>query len=109
MVQGSFNLLHLMMCTSSACALNQDKDCDCLSASLTCVTVTLLLFVLAWTIAGSVWVWKSLDDWQDDHAVCNNALFISAMICLSLHYVVCLPVVCVCVVGIMLVTNDDSC
>ena len=107
MVQGSFNLLHLMMCTSSACAVKKDKEN--LSIGLTCVTVTLLLFVLAWTIAGSVWVWKSLDDWQDDHAVCNNALFISAIICLSLHYVVCLPVVCVCVVGIVLVTNDNDC
>ena len=93
-VQGIFNLLQLLLFISSTCAsrTNHRK----LSFALTCYNVFLLLFLIAWTIAGSVWVWRSLDDWQNDHSVCNDAIFVSAIICVVLHYVVILLLCCCC-------------
>ena len=68
-----------------------------------------MLFLIAWTITGSVWVWRSLGDWQDDHhALCDNSLFISAMVCVSLHYVVILLMCCCCACAICAACNSDS-
>lgn len=106
-VQGSFNLVHMMMCTLSACVSGKDKE-GVLSVCLTCCNLILILFLIAWTIAGSVWVWRSLDDWQNDHSACNSATFISATICLSLHYVVLLLICCCCACSIWQLCNSES-
>ena len=94
-VQGCFNLVQLTLCASSICASAKDKESS-LSMCLGCVNLILILFFIAWTIAGSVWVWRSLSDWQDDHSVCNNAIIISAIIFLALHYVAILLLCCCC-------------
>jgi len=94
-VQGSSNLAQLVLCALLICASMRDKD-SILGACLCCCNLIFTLFLIGWTITGSVWVWKSLDNWQDDHSRCNNALFISAMICLSLHYVVIMLIYCCC-------------
>ena len=103
-VQGSFNLLHMIMCTLSACTSGKDKE-GILSICLACCNLILILFLIAWTIAGSVWVWRSLDNWQNDHDVCNNAMYISAIICLCLHYVVMLLICCCCACSIWQLCN----
>ena len=100
LVQGSFNLFQLIVCTLLACAIAADKE-GILAGCLLCCNGILMLFLIAWTITGSVWVWGSLGDWKDDHSLCNNALFISAIICLSLHYVVILLMCCFCACGII--------
>ena len=86
--------LDIRISTCSVCASGKDNE-GILSICLGCCNLILTLFLIAWTIAGSVWMWRSLDDWQDDHYVCNSALFVSAIICLSLHYVVVL-LICYC-------------
>ena len=103
-VQGSFNLLHMIMCTLSACASGKDKE-GILSICLTCCNLILILFLIAWTIAGIVWVWRSLDDWQNDHIECNSVMYISAIICLSLHYIVMLLICCCCACSIWQLCN----
>ena len=96
-----------MTCTFSICASGKAKE-GVLSICLGCCNLILTLFLIAWTIAGSVWVWRSLDDWQDDHSVCNSALFISAIICLSLHYVVVLLICCCCACSIYQLCVSES-
>ena len=95
-VQGSLNLVHMMICTLSACTIGKDMDGVLSPICLSCCNLILILFLIAWTVAGSVWVWRSLDDWQSDHSACNSATFISATICVSLHYVVLLLICCCC-------------
>ena len=107
MVQGSFNLVQLVFCTLSACAGAADKK-GALAKILNCCNALLILFLIAWTITGSVWVWKSLGDWEDDHSVCNNTLFVSAIICLVLHYVVILLLCCCCACMICAVLGNAS-
>ena len=55
-----------------------------------------MVFLLMWTGTGSKLVWWSLGTWQDDHDACNSVLFVSAMICLLLMYVVVLLLECSC-------------
>ena len=107
LVQGSFNLFQLIVCILSTCATAADKE-GILAGCLHCFNGILMLFFIAWTITGSVWVWRSLDDWKDDHSLCNNAVFISAIVCLSLHYVVILLMCCCCACGICVACNSDS-
>lgn len=106
-VQGSFNLVQLALCAVSVCVGIKDKD-SILNTFLSCCNLIFTLFLIGWTITGSVWVWKSLDKWQDHHSVCNNTLFISAMICLSLHYVVIMLVCCCCTCMICQVCNREK-
>ena len=103
-VQGSFNLLHMIMCTLSACTSGKDKE-GILSICLTCCHLILILFLIAWTIVGSLLVWSSLDDWQYNHDLCDNAMYISAIICLCLHYVVVLLICCCCACSIWQLCN----
>ena len=98
-MQESFNLLHLILCILSVCASAKDKE-GILSICLNCCNLIFILFLIAWMIAGSVWVWRSLDDWQNDHHKCSDALFISATICVSLYYVVMLLLCCCCACAI---------
>ena len=108
-VQGSFNLLQLTLCGMTVCANAKDKG-NTLSTWLSCFNLILILFFIAWTIAGSVWVWRSLGDWQDNNLVCGNALIVSAMIFLVLHYVVLLLLCCccTCVFCIACCKSDDE-
>ena len=107
-VQWSFNLVHMMMCTLTACTIEKDME-GCLSPiCLSCCNLILILFLIAWTIAGSVWVWRSLDDWQSDHSACNSAMFVSATICVSPHYVVLLLICCCCAYSIWQLCNSES-
>ena len=84
-VQGSSNLFQLIMYTLTTCANIQDKK-NFFAKSVHRGNFILTLFFITWTIVGSVWVWQSVSDWNDHRSLCNNALFISAIICLSLHY-----------------------
>ena len=106
-VQGSFNLLQLTLCGLSVCASAKDKE-SVLSTCLSCFNLVLILFFIAWTIAGSVWVWRSLSDWQDNDSVCNSALIISAMIFLVLHYVVLLLLCCCCTCVVCLACSKSD-
>jgi len=106
-VQGSFNLVQMVFCTLSTCAGAADKE-GVLVKLLNCLNGFLMLFLIAWTITGSVWVWKSLGDWEDDHSLCNNALFVSAIICLVLHYLVILLLCCSCACMICVVLGSAS-
>ena len=94
-VQGSCNFLQVIVAALSAYARAKDKESGW-SICLSCVNLLFMLFLIVWTITGSVWIWGSLDDWQDDHSACNSALFVSAAICVSLHYVVVLLLCCCC-------------
>ena len=92
LVQGSFNLFQLIVWIC-ATAANQKGT---LAKYLHYCNGILMVFFIAWTITVSILVWKLLIDWQDDHSLCNNTLFISAMVCLSLHYVMILLMCCCC-------------
>jgi len=92
-VQGSFNLVYLMLCGFSACAHSKDKK-SCLSVSLSCCNLLMAVLLVVWTIFGTVWVWRTLEEWKDDDSACSGALIISAVVCLSLHYVVVLLLCC---------------
>lgn len=98
-VQGSFNLLHLMLYISLGC-LVMKNDKSGLSDCLGFINGFLVFFLIAWTIAGSIWVWESLDDWQHNRSSYSDVLFISATMCVSLHYVV-LLLMCCCYVFII--------
>ena len=106
-VQGIFNLIQVIFFSAMGCAFS--KDNENWSICLSICNIVLAVFLLAWTITGSVWVWKSVGDWQDDHSVCNNTLIISAMVCLSLHYLLIIVACCCCVGAICFMCSDDSC
>ena len=103
-VQGIFNVLQLGVSLAMGCAFSDEKD-NC-GICLSICNIVLVVFLVAWTIAGSVWVWKSVGDWQNDHSMCNDALMISAMICLSLHYLVILVLCCCAIIGVIGLIND---
>jgi len=94
-VQGSSNLAQLVLCGLSVCVSMRDKD-YILSTCLCCCNLIFMLFLIGWTIIGSLWVWNSLD--YDSR--CSDAIFISAIICLSLHYAV-IMLVCRCCTRIL--------
>ena len=95
-VQGCFNLLYLIVYASSVCASAKDKE-STLSTCLSCFNLILIVFFIAWTIAASAWVLRSLDDWIDEYYLqCNNELYNSTLIFLALHYVVILLLFCRC-------------
>ena len=94
-VQGSCNFVQLIVSAVSVYIGAKDKESSWVGI-LSCCNVIFIVFMVIWTLVGSAWVWGSLGDWQDDHSVCNNALFISATICVSLHYVVVLLLCCCC-------------
>ena len=106
-VQGIFNLLQVIF--SSAMGYAFAKDNENWSICLSICNIVLMVFLIAWTITGSVWVWKSVGDWQDDHSLCNNTLIISAMICLSLHYVLILVLCCCSIGAVCFACSDDGC
>ena len=98
-VQGSCNIVQVIITALSLYSNSKDKE-SLWTLGLNCSNLLLIVFLFIWTIAGSAWVWGSLDDWEDDHSVCNNALFISAATFLSLHYVVVLLLCCSCTCAI---------
>ena len=87
--------MYLMLCGSSACARSHDKE-SCLSISLSCGNILMAVMLVVWTIIGTAWVWRTLEEWKDDDSACSGALIISAAVCLSLHYVVVLLLCCLC-------------
>ena len=95
-VQGILNLLYLISCGCSGCACSHDKN-SCLAISLCCGCNTVFVcLIVAWTVFGSILVWRSLDEWLHDHSVCDSALFISAMVCVLLHYMILSILTCCC-------------
>lgn len=95
-VQGSLSLLFLLSCGILACAYNYDKKNTCFSTTLCCGCGTTILLLFIWAIIGSVWVWGALHEWTNDNSECNSVLFVSALACLSLHYMMVLLTVCSC-------------
>ena len=94
--QGIISLLYLISCGCSICAYSRDKD-SCLTVSLCCGCNTIfVILTIGWTVFGSVWVWRSLDDWLHDHSLCDSVLFISAMICVLCHYITLAMLTCYC-------------
>ena len=100
--------MQIGFCTLSTCAGAADKE-STLVRILNCFNGFLMLFLIAWTITGSVWVWKSLGDWEDHHSLCNNTLFVGAIICLILHYVEILLLCCcsACMICMALAESDS--
>ena len=107
-VQGSFNLLQMMLCTLSTCVSACWEDRKGISLSVSFYNILLILFLFGWTIAGSVWVWDSLVDWPNDHYLCDDAVFVSAVVCVSLYYVKILLVCCCCAYSIWQLCNSDD-
>ena len=97
-VLGSSNLFQLIMFTLTTYA-NIEYRKDCFAKCLHRINFILTLFSITWVIVGSVWVWRTVSDWNDDHSLCNNALIVSAIICLVLHYLLLLLLLscCACV------------
>ena len=81
MVQGGFNLFHLILCILAACAAAIDEEV--LERILSVRHILFGSFLLSWTICGSVFVFSAVDD---NDSQCNDVLWISALICLLFHY-----------------------
>ena len=105
-VQGSCNFLQVIVATIVVYIRAKDDKKSILSICLSYLNllfmIFLMLFLIIWTIFGSIWVWGSLSDWQDDHSACNSTLYISAAICVSLHYVVVPLFLCCYCTGVIL-------
>lgn len=93
-VQGSLSLAYMILCGLSACAYCYNKKSRFIISLFGSCNIIFLCLLAIWAIIGSVWVWKILDEWENDHSVCNGALFISAMISLSFHYILIMLLCC---------------
>jgi len=106
-VQGIFNLVYL---TSYGCsayyAYSKDED-NCLCYSM-CCNFLMAVLLIVWTLIGTTWVWRTLEEWKDDNSTCSGALIISTAVCLSLHYVVVLLFCCLCCGICVRICNDKS-
>ena len=61
-----------------------------------CIESVLSLFLLAWIIVGSVWVFGHFDDWKKDMDRCNNTVYIFSFVILVLIYVFSGLICCCC-------------
>ena len=102
-MQGSFNLLHLILCILTVCVSRKDKE-GILSLCLNCCNLIFILFLIAWTIAGSMWLLRLPVDLP-----CNDALYFSALTCLSFHYGIVLLLCCCCSCAICKMCIDSLC
>lgn len=50
------------------------------------VNAVLTIVLIVWTIVGSVWLWNNYKDWDDDHKLCANEIYLTAMASLIVNY-----------------------
>ena len=87
-VQGVFNLVQLVLCTLWSLACVAVRDIEESSSILSTIYMALLTaFLLTWTVAWTTWLSVSMDGWKDSHLGCG-VLYTSAIVSLSLHWVI---------------------
>lgn len=87
-VQGSFNLLQLLLCTLWSLSSVAVRNTEEFSPSISSVYIILLMsFLLSWTVVWTTWLSVSLDDWKKNDFYCSM-LYITTIFSLSLHWVI---------------------
>ena len=79
-IQGVLSLIFMITCGMGCVVIsNFRKLGSWIVYAIAIVNLVLSLILIVWTIVGSVWVWNNWDDWDDNHTLCSNEVYITAM------------------------------
>ena len=73
-----------------------DEEASAFKRCGSCIESVLSLFLLAWIITGSVWVFGHYNEWMDHKDRCNNTVYIFSFVILVLIYVFSGLICCCC-------------